>query len=172
VVNPFNPNFNIFTEVHGKNLRTLALAFFYSALDAHETGGENKGKIVRAVMEGHEGRAYEWCAGIATLCYIYAARLLEIPNPFAELGRLRWSSSAIYNFAKKKGWIVKKPLNGDLFLVQKIPPTKRVSHKHTAMVARVQSDSLITIEGNFKDKVAMNNRSYSGLTFIRVNKKR
>jgi len=162
--NPFDPNFNVTIAVASGSLRAVALALFYDALGACESGGENRGKIVRAVMEGNEGRAYEWCAGIATNCYILAARLLRFRNPFQELGRRRWSSSALYRFALGRGWLTSRPKNGDLFLVR----GGRTGYRHTGMVARVQSERVVTIEGNVDDQVKMRNRRRRGLVFLRV----
>ncbi len=162
--NPFNPDFNVTIAVASGSLRATALALFYDALGACESGGENRGKIVRAVMEGNEGRAYEWCAGIATNCYILAARLLRKVNPFAPLGRLRWSSSALYRYAKRNGWITTNPRNGDLFLVKGGP----TGYRHTGMVARVHDAYIETIEGNVNDRVEMRERPRSELVFIAV----
>jgi len=162
--NPFNPNFNVTIAVASGSLRATALALFYDALGACESGGENRGKIVRAVMEGHEGRAYEWCAGIATMCYINAARLLRLPNPFRKLGRGRWSSSRLCGFAAANGWLRDDPRNGDLFVVRGGP----TGFRHTGMVARVQAERVITIEGNVNDRVEMKARRRGGLVFIGV----
>jgi hypothetical protein len=162
--NPFDVNFNVTIAVASGSFRATALALFYDALGAMESGGRNRGKIVRAVMEGKEGAAYEWCAGIATNCYILAARLLKRPNPFARLGRMRWSSSGIYRHAKTNGWLTTKPQNGDLFLVR----GGRTGYKHTGMVARVQKERVVTIEGNVDDQVLIRNRRRTGLVFVHV----
>lgn len=154
-------NFNITIAYPSGDLRVVALAFAYDALGSFETGGENRGKIVRAVMGGLEGAQWHWCAGFATWVYFLAAKLLGKPWPFQELGNTRFSSSALYAWAKRKGYLTRQPVNGDLFLLR-APKGSKFSHTHTGLVARVTASYFFTVEGNQGDAVTEVKRLQSG----------
>ena len=156
-------NFCLLTANRSRDARMIALAIAYDAVGAAEVGGENKGAIVRAVMAGHDGKAYQWCAGFVTQCYIDAFRYLHISDPFWACDN-RFSSSALYRWACKYNKLTGEPRNGDVLLVRGGP----TGHKHTAMVAKAERPTVITVEGNLNDEVAMGERHRDTLDFIRV----
>lgn len=155
--------FCVLTANRSKDARMIALAIAYDAKGMAEEGGENKGAIVRAVMAGREGEQWEWCAGFVTQCYIDAFRFMHISDPFWNCAN-RFSSSALYKWASTYDKLTTDPRNGDLLLVR----GGATGHKHTAMVAKAERPTVITIEGNLDDAVRMGERHRDTLDFVKV----
>jgi len=145
------------------SINMIALAIAYDALGAAEVGGENRGAIVRAVMGGRDGKAYEWCAGFATQCYKDAARYLHISDPFWDCAN-RFYCPALYRWALKYEKLTSEPRNGDLFLVR----GGKHGHKHMGIVAKAERPTVITVEGNVRDAVIQGERHRDTLDFIHV----
>ena len=159
-----NPNdFCILTAAASRNPRMIALSIALDALGCQERPGHNVGVIVRAVMDGQEGDAQQWCAGFATRCYQLAFNMLGRGNPFDGLAN-RKSSSAIYHWAVARGKITTEPRNGDLFLVK----GGNTGHSHTGMVATADKPDFVTIEGNIKDRVIQRELERARVDFVRV----
>jgi hypothetical protein len=157
-----NPNdFCVLTAAQSKSVRMVALAIALDAMGCQERPGHNLGVIVRATMDGHEGDP--WCAAFVTKCYLQAAKMLCKPTIFPQLTN-RFSSSAIYKWAKANGKLTNAPRNGDLFLVRGGP----TGHEHTGMVANASADYIETIEGNIGDKITQRHMGRGGLDFVRV----
>jgi hypothetical protein len=159
-----NPNdFCILTAAASRNPRMIALSIALDALGCQERPGHNVGVIVRAVMDGREGEAYQWCAGFATRCYILAYQLLGRGDPFIGIAN-RFSSSALYRWAQVNDKLTTEPRNGDLFLVK----GGSTGHSHTGIVATADKPDFITIEGNIKDRVIQRELERARVDFIRV----
>ena len=161
--------FCVLTALEGRRIKEVALSILYGAFRANcrEVGGNNRGPIVRASMEGHEGREWPWCAGFVTKGIEIAARILGKPNPFIRT----FSSSAIHRWAEKKGLIIPRSRveSGDVFLVR----GGSTGYRHTGMVLSVTPEYVETAEGNVGarggrgDRV-MNLRRRAVLEYIRV----
>jgi len=159
-------DFCVLTARRSRNVRLLALAIAYDAVGAAERGGQNRGPIVRSVMEGHEGTPWMWCAGFATECYEAAADMLSQPDPLATIPEMQQrSSSRLYMWAKVRERLTISPRPGDIFLV----PGGRTGWKHTGICASsIKNKRIKTVEGNVKDMVVESERDITGLAFIRV----
>ena len=136
-----------------KSLRQLVAAYAERHLARHprEVGGENSGPWVRLYMNGLEGPAWPWCAGFATYVLKQASDTLGVPAPLPRV----FGCDSLAGMAQTKGILLqtKTPADyakveaGTLFLVRK----SAFHWQHIGIVAQVQGDAMVTIEGNTND---------------------
>jgi hypothetical protein len=108
-----------------------------------------------------------WCAAFATYCIFKAAKELGVKNPFIKSA----SSSAIYAWAKKTGRLLNGPEPGCIGLVVAgRNAAKGKSHEHTFLVHNIDGDEVVTIEGNWSNKVRWNRRkkAAANLDWVRI----
>ena len=140
--------------VGSKTLRQLVVAYAEQHLARHprEVGGQNRGPWVRLYMKGQEGPAWPWCAGFATFILEQASAARGEPAPHPRI----FGCDSLAGLAQTKGLLVqtKTPADfskvqaGMLFLVRKGP----FHWQHIGVVAQVQGEAMVTIEGNTNDE--------------------
>lgn len=138
--------------------RTLQIAKRY--LGANENQGTNRGTIIAKfqLFIGKWMLGQPWCAAFATFCVWHAEDELKLPHTFLSSA----SSSAIYAWAKKSGRLLAHPVDGCVGLVKAGPhATKGKSHEHTFLVHTVKGNRVVTVEGNWKNRVMWFNRPIS-----------
>lgn len=116
-----------------------------------ESGGEDRGiPFDRYVKPFGFKSPIPWCACFVSWCYLQTtAKRPPWQNP-AYVG-------SVYNWAKSAGRLTKDPSQGDMF---------GVSDRHMGMVAaRLRNGRILTIEGNWGDKVLSRELPISGLWF-------
>lgn len=136
-----------------KTLRQLVVAYAEQHLARHprEVGGQNRGPWVRLYMKGQEGPAWPWCAGFATFILKQASDTLGVPAPLPQI----FGCDSVAGLADTKGMLVRTKTAADftriqagtLFLVRK----GEWHWQHIGIVAQVQGDAMVTIEGNTND---------------------
>lgn len=151
----------------------LAYARTHLQQGAREVGGENAGPWVRLFMDGHEGRAWRWCAGFVSFCMRQAGQTLGRPLPI----KASFSCDLLAAAADNAGLLLSKPgpaqrasiAPGSLFLVRRSPG----DWTHVGVVESVDSDVFHTIEGNTNDdgsaegdEVASLTRGYANKDFV------
>lgn len=119
-----------------------------------ESGGEDAGvPFDRYARPFGFTRPVPWCACFVSWCYLQTTgRRPPWPNP-AYAG-------SIYNWAQGTGKLTRSPSQGDLF---------GISDRHVGMVAaRLLHGRILTIEGNWSDRVLSREVAVSGLWFASV----
>lgn len=128
---------------------TVAYARQHLAQRPREVGGENMGPWVRLYMDGHQGAAWPWCAGFATLVLRQAAHTLGVPMPVVRT----YSCDVLAGSATANQCFVgggpgpRDVTPGSLFLVRRT----RNDWEHVGIVTAVEGEVLHTIEGNTND---------------------
>jgi len=111
-----------------------------------EIGGQNRGPWVRLYMDGHDGKAYPWCAGFVSHVVGQACRAMDIEMPF----KTTWSVPSLARDAKNKGIFLSgrngKPNPGYIFLQK-----SRRGYSHTGLVIARGINTFTSIEGNTND---------------------
>lgn len=138
----------------GRSLRQLVVAYAerHLAQWPREVGGENRGPWVRLYMQGNEGAQWPWCAGFATFLLKQASETLGIEAPLPRV----FGCDRLAGLAEPKGMLLRtktaadyaRVAPGTLFLVRKGP----WHWQHIGVVAQVQGDAMVTIEGNTNDE--------------------
>ena len=118
------------------------------------------------ILPGCRGAA--WCAAFARWAYEAAAAELALLTPFAAANKACGSDLAGHykwlDFAQAHKLLVKTPAPGDVGLLIPSPHAG-----HVVLVASVDGDSVITIEGNHEDRVTSCRRPIASIThFVRV----
>lgn len=116
-----------------------------------ESGGANRGiPFDRYVKPFGFTSPVPWCACFVSWCYLQTtAKRPPWQNP-AYVG-------SIYNWARSAGQLTSDPKQGDMF---------GVSDRHMGMVAaRLRNGRILTIEGNWGDRVLSRELAMSGLWF-------
>lgn len=135
-----------------------------------EVGGANRGPDVEAYQVGlyGDGRGYlegaKWCARFVRYCYERAARELGEPRPFigwrvpgkdkdSDLASaVKWEKAA-----RARGSLVVRTnvRFGDVGLFITPAEVDPSQPGHVVLVVGRRGDQVVTIEGNFRDRVAM-----------------
>jgi len=152
--------------------RTLQVAKRF--IGASENQGPNRGTRIAPfqLWFGKWLLGQPWCAAYVIYCCEIAAKELGLPRTVPKYA----SCSLIFAWAKQKGRLLDHPEPGCIFLVRRGGQgdsdgraDRGKSHIHTGFVHGVESDNrLLTVEGNFGNRVAWNRRSAAGLDFVRI----
>jgi hypothetical protein len=116
-----------------------------------ESGGSNRGvPFERYVKPFGLTTPVPWCACFVSWCYLQTtASKPPWQNP-AYVG-------SVYNWARAKGRLTRDPSQGDMF---------GISDQHMGLVAaRLRNGRILTIEGNWGDRVLSRELPISGLWF-------
>lgn len=152
--------------------RTLQVAKRF--VGASENIGPNRGTVIERfqLFIGRWMIAQPWCVAFSVYCVYRAANELKMGTDLLKTA----SSSALYTWAKRHGRLLTKPEAGCILLVRaggagdsdgRADHGK--SHIHCGLVHTVEADgTLVTIEGNFGNKVKWNRRRATGLDFVRI----
>lgn len=152
--------------------RTLQIAKTF--VGASENLGPNRGTRIERIQLwfGRWMLGQPWCAAYVVYCCELAAKDLKLPRTVPKYA----SCSLIYAWAKKNGRLLANPQPGCVFLVRKGGSgdsdgraDRGKSHIHCGFVHDAHSSGrLVTVEGNYSNRVSWNHRAASGLDFVRI----
>ena len=147
-------------------LRKRALQVAKRHLGEAETPGRpNRGPLKGIVTTaqlfiGRWMLGQPWCAAFATYCVHLAAREMGVPCE-----RIRSaSSSELYRYFRRTGTLLFHPEPGCIGLVVAGPKARKLgkTHEHTFLVHDIQGDEVVTVEGNWSNRVRWNRRKING----------
>lgn len=130
--------------------RVLQVAKRY--LGVGEATGQNDGPQVSAFQRWFSTAFARspWCVLFVGFCCHKAAKELETFSQFPRTA----SSSALFRWYKARGLLLKTPVAGCVAMIR----GGKTGHYHTCFVHNVEDGRVLTVEGNFRNRVAWNRR--------------
>lgn len=147
-------------------LAQKALQIAKDNLGKREATGRNDGPFVRMLQRwAANGAAWmegqPWCVAHATYCIAQAHRALGTKPRIPE----KTSTSRLYNWLKREGLLLSKPVPGCIGMVIGGP----TGHSHTFLVANVTPDGIVHgIDGNWKSSVCWTKRPVSSCHYGQI----
>lgn len=140
--------------------RTLQIA--KSFIGAREATGRNDGPVVSRFQRFVAGGAAwllgkAWCVCFVVYCVKSAAKSIGVPSRLPMTA----SSSQLFVWYKRNGLLLKGPKAGCVGMLRGGP----TGHQHTFLVHAVQDGVLVTVEGNYRNRVMWNRRPVEGCDF-------
>jgi len=143
-------------------LEQRALQVAKSFIGTKEATGRNDGPVVSRFQRFVAGGASwllgkAWCVCFVVYCVKMASRALAIKSRLP----LTASTSQLYRWYKRHGLLLTGPKPGCIGMLRGGP----TGHRHTFLVHEVEEGVLITVEGNWRNRVCWNKRPAAGSDF-------